>query len=58
MTGLVGGTITGNGLNEMIDPMQHEPWDEVKRFEEGKHGFGLAVPSRLRRRREGSPHYG
>lgn len=41
MTGLVGGSITGNGLSEMITPMQYEPWYEVERFEEGGHGFGL-----------------
>lgn len=41
MTGIVGGSIAGNGLREMIDPMQHEPWYEVERFEEGQYGFGL-----------------
>lgn len=41
MTGLVGGSITGDALTEMVDSMQHEPWYEVERFAEGGHGFGL-----------------
>lgn len=41
MTGIVGGTATGETLQSMITPIEHESWYEVDRNEIGEYGLGL-----------------
>ncbi|MFB6159814.1 MAG: asparagine synthase-related protein [Haloferacaceae archaeon] len=41
MTGIAGGTVTGDGLDRMVETMAHEEWHEDDRFEPGPFGLGV-----------------
>lgn len=41
MTGIVGGTTTGETLRTMIAPLEHESWYECDRFESDEYGLGV-----------------
>jgi asparagine synthase (glutamine-hydrolysing) len=40
MTGVTGGTVTGDGLGRMLDAMRHEDWYDEERFEDDAVGLG------------------
>ena len=41
MTGVVGGRITGESLDQMVESMCHEEWYGSERFEDGRYGLGI-----------------
>ena len=41
MVGIVGGTVTGDALDAMVEPLDGEEWYETDRFEEGDAGIAL-----------------
>ncbi|WP_049996560.1 asparagine synthase-related protein [Halococcus sediminicola] len=41
MTGVLGGTVTGEPFRAMTEAIQFEPWYETERFEEGESSLGL-----------------